>query len=271
VNTSHCNGVCECPRGCVRGGTCPLTLLTHHERKYWPHTAPQQPRLQPQVLDQAVTAATLCGAPTSGEARALLAILPGLYGQPENAVIAVGNWLRELYPAPPGQVCGALQPDRVGEHLVAATLSDDARILPALLAAAGGGQQYQALTVLARAMANPTIAAELRDALGVQLREVFTCGDAGTDLAGVAVQVATETADPRPLIDTIAAGIAALTTTGLEQLARQLPERSLTLADLAADITTAWVHRLRRTPNDVADLTNSKWAGEVLLREANDL
>jgi Tetratricopeptide repeat len=230
-------------------------LLTHHERKYWQHTAPQ--RLQPQVLDQAVTAATLCGAATPAEARALLVVLPGLSGQPENAVIAVGNWLRELYPAPPGQAWGALQPDRVGEHLVAATLTDDPRILPALLGAAGAAQRYQAVTVLARALANPTIAAELRDRLGVQLREVFTAGDAGTVLAGIALQVATETADPRPLIDTIAAGIPTLTTTGLEQLAWQLPERSLTLADLAADITTAWVHRLRGTPNDVAGLAKA--------------
>jgi hypothetical protein len=230
-------------------------LLTHHERKYWQHTAPQQ--LRPQVLDQAVTAATLCGAATPAEARALLVVLPGLSGQPENAVIAVSNWLRELYPAPPGQAWGALQPDRVGEHLVAATLTDDPRILPALLGAAGAAQRYQAVTVLARALANPTIAAELRDRLGVQLREVFTAGDAGTVLAGIALQVATETADPRPLIDTIAAGIPTLTTTGLEQLALQLPERSLTLADLAADITTAWVHRLRGTPNDVAGLAKA--------------
>jgi hypothetical protein len=125
------------PRGGGGAGAPERDLLTHHERKYWQHTAPRHPRLQPQVLDQAVTAATLCGAATSAEARALLAVLPGLSGQPENTVIAVGNWLRELYPAPPGQVWGALQPDGVGEQLIAATLADDPRILPALLGAAG--------------------------------------------------------------------------------------------------------------------------------------
>lgn len=61
------------------GGVPERDLLAHHEPKYWQHSAPQHPRLQPQVLEQAVTAATLCGAASSAEARALLAVLPGSY------------------------------------------------------------------------------------------------------------------------------------------------------------------------------------------------
>ncbi len=179
-------------------------------------TSPEGLHLQPQVLDQAVTAATLCGAATRAEARAALASLPALGGQPENVVIALGNWLADLYPAPPGQEWGALQPDRVGEHLVATTLTEDPRMLPALLATAGAAQRHQALSVLARALANPTIAADLRDRLG-EPRDVITTGVDGADLAGIALQVATETADPRRLIDTIRAGIAPLDTTHSNQ------------------------------------------------------
>ena len=182
---------------------------------------------------------------------------PGVAGELACAGWATGerrdrrrNWLADLYPAPPGQEWGALQPDRVGEHLVAATLTDDPRILPALLASSGAAQRYQALTVLARALANPTIAAELRDRLGEQLRHVITTGVEDADLAGIALQVATETADPQPLIDAIRASIAPLDTTQLESVARQLPERSLALADLAAEVTTGLVHRLRGTSTD---------------------
>jgi len=80
---------------------------------------------------------------------------------------------------------GALQPDRVGEHLVATALTDDPRILPALLVSAGAGQRYQALSVLARALANPSIAADPKDRLGEQLRDVITMGVEGAALMGI--------------------------------------------------------------------------------------
>jgi hypothetical protein len=64
-------------------------------------------------------------------------------------------------------------------------LIDDPRILPALLVSAGAGQRYQALRVLARALANPSIAADLRDRLGEQLRDVITMGVEGAALTGI--------------------------------------------------------------------------------------
>jgi hypothetical protein len=62
-------------------------------------------------------------------------------------------------------------------------LTDDPRILPALLVSAGAGQRYQALSVLARALANPSIAADPKDRLGEQLRDVITMGVEGAALA----------------------------------------------------------------------------------------
>jgi hypothetical protein len=73
----------------------------------------------------------------------------------------------------------------VGEHLIATALTDDPRILPALLVSAGAGQRYQALSVLARALATPSIAADLRDRLGEQLRDVITMGVEGAALTGI--------------------------------------------------------------------------------------
>jgi hypothetical protein len=67
-------------------------------------------------------------------------------------------------------------------------LTDDPRILPALLVSAGAGQRYQALSVLARALANPSIAADLRDRLGEQLRDVITMGVEGAALTGIVLR-----------------------------------------------------------------------------------
>jgi hypothetical protein len=64
-------------------------------------------------------------------------------------------------------------------------LTDDPRILPALLVSAGAGQRYQALSVLARALANPSIAADPKDRLGEQLRDVITMGVEGAALTGI--------------------------------------------------------------------------------------
>ncbi|MGV9865702.1 tetratricopeptide repeat protein [Rhodococcus koreensis] len=235
------------PTGRDGVGTPERDLLTLHEQKYWQDTAPVGLHLQPPVLAQAVTAATVCGAATDVEARDLLATLPGLAGQPANTLIAVDTWLQGLYPAPPGHRWGTLQPDRVGEHLTATTLDDNSALLSALLTTTGDPQRHQALTVLARTLANRTVPAQTRDRLGGQLREVFTTGETGATLAEIALEVATETAEPRPLIDAVAAVSDTFTDAQLEHLARQFPRYSLALADLAASVTTALVDRLRHT------------------------
>jgi tetratricopeptide (TPR) repeat protein len=220
-------------------------LLTQHEAKYWTTTVPDWLHLQPQVLAEAVTTATLCGAADYEEALAALAALPTLRGRDQNGLIAVANWLRDLYPASAGQLWGGLQPDRVAEHLVATSLTRAPGLLKPLLAAACRPQQYQALTVLARTMANPTIAEGLRKQLSRQLTEVFTTADSDGALAGVAIQVATETAEPARLIHAVATALDKFSPEHLRALAGQLPERSLALADLAAQVTTALVKQLQ--------------------------
>jgi tetratricopeptide (TPR) repeat protein len=244
-------------------------LLTQHEAKYWATTVPDWLHLQPQVLAEAVVTATLCGAADYEEALAALAAVPTLRGRDQNGLIAVANWLRDLYPAPAGQLWGGLQPDRVGEHLVATSLTRAASPLKPLLAAARRPQQYQALTVLARTMANPTIAEGLRKQLSRQLAEVFTTDDPDGALAGVAIQVATETAEPERLIHAVATALDKLSPEQLRALAGQLPDRSLALADLAAQVTTALIKQLQLRVTEEHDHANpdtAMWLNNLAVR-----
>ncbi|MFD4179866.1 tetratricopeptide repeat protein [Rhodococcus sp. NPDC058514] len=230
-------------------------LLDQHEEKYWRTTAPGWLNLERTALAQAVTAATMCGARTAAEGRAVLAALTSLRGQPENALIAVADWLSDLYPASPGRVWGGLQPDRVGEHLAATTLVDDPGLLPAVLSSASDGQRYQALTVLARTMSNPAVRTAVRDALTAQLVGVLTTSQAGPELVAVVAQVATEAAGPGRLIDAVTAAVDDFTVAQLFRVAALLPKHSLLLADLAVEVGSALVAGLRggaagTPPND---------------------
>jgi tetratricopeptide (TPR) repeat protein len=244
-------------------------LLTQHEAKYWATTVPEWLHLQPQVLAEAVAAATLCGAADDEDALAALVALPSLRGQDQNGLIAVANWLRDLYPAPAGQFWGGLQPDRVGDHLVATTLTRAPSPLKPLLAAASRPQQYQALTVLARTMANRNIAEGLRRRLSSQLTEVFIAADPDSALVGVAIQVATETAEPARLIHAVATALDKLSPEQLRALAGQLPQSSLALADLAAQVTTALIKQLQlhaTQERDHATPDIAMWLNSLALR-----
>jgi tetratricopeptide (TPR) repeat protein len=239
-------------------------LLTQHEEKYWSATAPGWLNLQHDTLAEVVTAATLAGAADRDEALAVLRELPSLQGQPENGRIAVANWLRDLYPAPAGHEWGGLQPDRVGEHLTAATLTQHPRLLAGILASASETQTYRAVTVLARALVNSTIPDGSRMQLSGQLSDMFAVSEVGSRLAQVTLQVATETVDPAPLIAALDVVLGKLPDDPLRDLAYRFPERSLALAGLAADVARTLVDRLRQTPggdegsrNDLAGALNN--------------
>jgi hypothetical protein len=96
---------------------------------------------------------------------------------------------------------------------------DDPELLGLLLADAADSQVYLAVTVLARATTHQPQLAE-------QLRELVAA-DPGR-LGPLAIRVATETADPQPLIDALQLAAANLSVEDLMTLADQLPQHSLT-------------------------------------------
>ena len=230
----------ESPTEEARGGPdqSPEHTLHRHEQRYWRQTAIGRGLdLKPSdVRDFAVTAATLMGAVTRAEALDTVARLPGLRDKPETDRYVATAWLRDLYPAPEGRYWGPLQPDRLGEHVVAHAAQRSPDWFTPALAGASDEQRHLALTVLARATdrhhsLQPFLTDLLRDNLPA--------------LAPHAITVATQTANPEPLA---AALQQAAHTADLESLIRivyRLPTETTALATLGAALNQELVERLR--------------------------
>jgi tetratricopeptide (TPR) repeat protein len=219
-------------------GDRPEEVLLDHEQRYWEQTAAaHQLDYYSHTLRNAVAAATVCGAATRTEALATVVRVPGLRDQPEDRQLAVAIWLHDLYPTTERHYWGSLQPDRLGENLIGRVAHDDPELLRLLLADAADSQIYLAVTVLARAASH-------QPHLAGQLRELVEA-DPGR-LGPVAIRVATETADPQPLVEALRRTAATLSIEDLMTLVNQLPQHSFNLAPLAADLTGHLTDSLRQ-------------------------
>lgn len=133
------------------GGESPEAVILSHEKRYWSGVAATRKLdFEVPVLRSAVAAATLCGAADVAAAIALAGRVPYLADQPQTVLLATSGWLRTLYPALGSGILGSLQPDVLGESLVAAVIREQPDWLPAILTGATMDQATQALTVLAR-------------------------------------------------------------------------------------------------------------------------
>ena len=150
----------------------------------------------------------------------------------------VSTWLSQLYTPPAGAQWGAVEPDRLGEHLVIGALALGPDVLPKIVAAAGTGQLQRAATVLGRALANDTIPVEERQRVAVAL--TTTCGNptSGIGLARAAIRVAGALANPEPLLACLSAAIADLPATAAEELLDVVPLQPGVLAGLGVQVAS---------------------------------
>ena len=145
-------------------GDRPEDVILSHEARYWQRTAEEHRlHVHPQTLQTAVAAAALCGAADQSEAMALLAFVPGLRDQTEDARLWAALWLRDLYPPPaalpgpaerhagPRPYWGSLQPDLLAEYLVGRIARLHPDFIVHLLDAASDAQKYRAFIVFDRA------------------------------------------------------------------------------------------------------------------------
>ncbi|MGV1010502.1 MAG: tetratricopeptide repeat protein, partial [Dermatophilaceae bacterium] len=230
-------------RRAVPGEPAEATLLSH-ERSYWRNSAATAGlNLADPTLGECVATATLCGSSTLEQARGLLAAVPSLHGQSADMLARVDTWLRGVYPPHPGQHWGGIEPDRVGEYQVGTVLLPSPGLLATLLAAAAPAQIEHALTVLARAAANPALTGEQIDQLTDQLAQVTR-----EDLARygpAAVTVATQAARPEPILTALQRASQDATTDQLRALSDAVPPSSVALAALAAHWAGHQVHQAR--------------------------
>ena len=166
-----------------------LARTLEHEEHYWSETAQAlQPPLEVDlhVRRRAVTIATLAAPPLGErEAAALLEVVPDLRDD-TGLRHRVARWLHGLYPASGGWI-GPLEPDLLGETLVAQTLATEPELARDLLGRADAATATRALTVLTRGSRHyGECRAALGDALDHHLRR----------LARTAVDVAQQQGDP---------------------------------------------------------------------------
>jgi tetratricopeptide (TPR) repeat protein len=168
-----------------------LGYVLSHERRYWTKGARSQnlPTNLDAALAQAAVLATLAGGLADRDAaRDLIRRAPLMGGQAESVVDTVADLLHGLYPESSDTWLHPVQPDVLGEHLVAGQANKDKSLLTAFFAAAPAFQSYNALTVLTR------LAQRKNAAAPGQLKTILT---AHTEvLAEPAINVAIQTGDP---------------------------------------------------------------------------
>ncbi|MEV5612080.1 serine protease [Streptomyces sp. NPDC052225] len=227
--------------------------LLDHERRYWKRTAGAWAALDglgTGVLADAVAAATLTRADDMEHARALLGSLLGLGAEVVDALI---EWLCTLYPPAEGACWGALEPDLLGEYHVALRIRDNAALLTGLLPRLTGRAAERALTVLARAAAQP--ACPCPD-LPERVAKLVVAHP--ESLAVPAVVVAGRSENPGFLLDALQrlARRRDLPLDLLETLHAAVPDRSRLLGEqalgLAQRLARAHRRRLRLSGGDLA-------------------
>ncbi|WP_158715630.1 trypsin-like peptidase domain-containing protein, partial [Streptomyces sp. NRRL S-481] len=209
--------------------------LLRHERRYWENSAVARalhPALTMDTLTDALVAAFLLGARDRQQADRLLAKVPGLTDQSEDRRNSVHRWITALYPPADGGVWDSLRPDRLAERFPGRHLLAHPDLPDRLLPGATEAQARQLLTVSTRAVAHPP----LRGSLAPLLTEL--CLRNPDTLVPAAIEVATQTETPTPLLHALAriadAPDTALDT--LRQLSNRLPYSSHNLAETAAHL-----------------------------------
>lgn len=238
-------------------------ILLLHERRYWRSAAlVYGVNVDVDIRDNAVTAATLCGARDRDEALALIAAIPGLSDQVNDLHRRAVKWLRDLYPASEDQFWGTIEPDRITEYLVANTLRAEPEYLRLLLVGASNEQVRRAFTILSRASGHQR---SVVDHLTKILAEL-------PNLAPIAAEIAVQSENPAAMVVALHAfaNNEKLYLNDLIGLARAIPEQTQILADLAVDVWT----NLTATYQKIAEVEPVKYlpiGADSLTNLANSL
>jgi hypothetical protein len=156
-------------------------VLTEHEARYWERWDERQKLgLDPEDRRAAVALATLITATCDEEALTIARLIPHRGQEPSSRLIAIARWLAQLYPAVPGNgqiSIGPLEPDRLGEVLVADVLRENPHLLSTVFDTASDRQLTRALTVVGRiAQIDSFVMDQLRTVLDTRMPDLLQRG-----------------------------------------------------------------------------------------------
>jgi Trypsin-like peptidase domain/Tetratricopeptide repeat len=215
-----------------------LDARLRQEAHHWENGARQAglADLDERVRRRAVAVATLAAADTEREAADLLAAVPDLSDAGEGVRRQVARWLNALYPG--DGFLRPLEPDLLGEHLVASVLGEVPELAREVIVRSAPDKVRRPLTVLTRA-------ARTYDAAAVALGDVLR--DELPSLWAAAIEVAVETGDP----------VGALLAQALTESPRpeivaamltRLPDDTVALRELASVATEQALLEVRAKP-----------------------
>jgi hypothetical protein len=218
------------------------TVLLRHEQRHWATTTTAHGiTLTAPTLRMAVAVATLFGAANRTEALAIVAHLPGTSDLRADDQRRVTDWVATVYP---GSYWSALQPDLLGEHLVASVLADQPDVFNQAAGEATHGQWKRALTVLSRAALN-------HPHLRRYITQLVQAHPGEAVIAAIAVAI--EVVNPQPLLEATAKVIDGTDDRELlRRIAAAVPQHTQVHRDTAALVATALVTSHRASEHDEA-------------------
>lgn len=241
----------------------PTERLLNHERRYLKAAVSAEciDDIEIATMDQILAAMALVGAATEKAALADLRRLDlSLSDDVQKKVVRL---LRRLYP---GQGCylSGIKPDLIAEDLVSQVVagsgcvSENLGFPSEMLRGVPSEQLEPALTVLSRSAGRPHV----REALFGLLHGL------SEDFAIAAVHVAPQLEEPSALVEALRRGIRSsrLGRHALERLLAQIPEETVSLANVAADVCTALISL---TPVVAGDCQSKVEAARFLSNASN--
>ena len=212
-----------------------LDGLLAHEDRYWRASATGLDT-DNELRARVVALATLASASSETEAVELLRLLPDLQDAPAERRGRLARWAAGLYPGPGWW--NALEPDLLGERLVASCFSDHPTVLTGALADPDPGRLARSLTVYARAAADHAeLAAALQPILTTELERLCTAALAQAAGSTVVDLFGAESATIAVALERVAQTIT-IDPGALQTAVDMMPPRNdLILAPLAVTLT----------------------------------
>lgn len=149
-----------------------LDEVLAHERRYWREEAAELGS-DVDLLASLVAFATLVNPESRERAAQLLRLLPDLHDATAERRNRLSRWVHDRYPGP--QWWNPLEPDLLGEHLVATTFSRQPEVLRGVLTGDDPTEITRPLEVLARAAADhPVLSNALTPIVGGEILRLCT-------------------------------------------------------------------------------------------------
>ena len=216
--------------------------ILHHEAKYWQHSAQEQRlKLTDDELAELVAVATLTGVAGTNEATRVLALIPN--NSPREAERS-REWLTKLYQHDSSVFWGPLEPDRLGEHLVATRLARYPGVLEwALTPSRDPEQLVRPLTVIARAAGSD---AKFRHVVSQTINEsIVGLTQRAIDIANDPHQYDIPSILPDALSGVVQSFSSEIEIEDLRRVSNMLPEHNHLLSGFAAQVSATLVESYR--------------------------